>query len=789
MTLPRGPIPGSIHNARHVEYGNFRDTTIKEVVRSKCWMKAVGLSAVALALPTGILRAQSTTPGAPAPSIAATQPVDLTASAIADLTDPKQPQEVRDEAARNLIATQNTAIVRPILLTTLSGDPAGQLAVARGLASVAWPDNVFVDPLIALAGGHDTQQAAAAAGALAQFKSNPRVQGALIDLSTRATVPPDIRVPMIRALGSMPQKNVADVLAELLKDPDTNIQQASCEALADMTGERTWEHDVRQWQKWWSDNSRLSDTDFAAELQIGRTKAYGSEVVQREAMDDANIRILQEIYEQAATKQEQADILYRFLHASDPAVRELGAREVELSGRTPSGVPPGAMLEVRRLVNDVSPDVRRQAARALVFDPDSAPIMVAQLRTETDDRVRVALIHSLAHLPAPSADALELMISLVKPDASPDVLIECADGITAGADVVRSDPHLHEEALANLISVLDRTGQPGTDALEEAIVRALGSLHDTSLERRFIEELVVAKPLVVRQAALTALGVLDDKKVADTIAEHLDDGDAKIRVAAVRAMTSLPMEIYRKKLVERLADPDEDVKAAAWEVLQTWIPVLSNEELVGLAQDLKPLYPARQLDVLLALHDRLDHDSKNAPTAAERDDATKNLATYNQDIGDVVELLATSDQATDPTKAIAEHASASKYYKDSLDYWQNKDVDPNPNILDSLCGNVEESLLSAHKWDDATHFASDVIRKFSTSPGTKSIVETVSEKIIVAAKNLDKPTDPGAYDDAVALFGAIMKMDPPLTGNIKAQLLQIQNDIENNHSATTRGGN
>ena len=164
------------------------------------------------------------------------------------------------------------------------------------------------------------------------------------------------------------------------------------------------------------------------------------------------------------------------------------------------------MREVRRLVDDVSPDVRREAARALVFDPESAPIMVAQLRAETDDRVRIALIHSLAHLPAPNADALDLMISLIKPDASPEVLIECADGITAGADIVRANPRMRQNALTNLLAVLDKTGQPGTDALEEYLVRALGSLREITLGPQFIRELEVAKPSVVRQAAAQGTG-------------------------------------------------------------------------------------------------------------------------------------------------------------------------------------------------------------------------------------------------------------------------------------------
>ena len=203
---------------------------------------------------------------------------------------------------------------------------AAQLAVAcGGLAAVPWPDPAFIDPLTTLAGGHDTQQAIAAAGALAQYRYNPRVEKALIDLATRPTLPPDIRAPMIRALGANPQKRVATELVKLLKDKDTDIQQAACEALADMTGKRAWEHDVRLWEIWWSDNSKLSDADFVTELNNGRTEAFASEVARRKSMEAANVRLLQEIYEQAATKQEQADILTRLLHASDPGVRELGA--------------------------------------------------------------------------------------------------------------------------------------------------------------------------------------------------------------------------------------------------------------------------------------------------------------------------------------------------------------------------------------------------------------------------------------------------------------------------------
>jgi HEAT repeat protein len=757
------------------KYGNFADATIKAMVQIRWWTKAVCLSALAVVLPPGLTLAQSSGPAnattAPetAPSAATTEPFDPLQEAITTLQDPQQPQEVRDLAAKKLVAWHSRDNVKSTLLDELKADRGGQLSVARALAAIPWTDPDFIAPLFTLVEDLDVPRITAAADALANYKSDEDVLRRLLDIS-RIQGKSDARVPVIRALGTLDQKFIADGLVGLLKDDDPLIQQAAADALADMTGIRTYDRDIHKWLAWWSENAQKSNADFQIELQRHRSDSYMTELLRRTGMEESDLRLLQDIYDQAP-QAEQPGILMRYLRNANPSVRELGADEVFYGLGSTNPPSAAAVRETRRLLSDDSSDVRLHAAKALYDNPSSAAAMVGQLQVETDDAVRAALIHSLA--PLADVTALRFMVQALANENPIDVQTEAADGLKQGAAAVRADPDLLRSARDALLGALDRTGLPGTEHLQAAILGALGALQDNTLVPQFLHYLVAGQPKEVRQAALTALGELKEPDLADEIIKNLADPDQDIRKAAVQALGTVPQGIYKSSLVDRLNDSDADVAAAAWIALKSWLPDLDKDDLEDLVGQLKNK-PNYELEVLLALRDRLEDESKNAKTADARQNAAQLLAGQEQEIGDV--MLNNLDQP----------GPAADYYGQALDFFDSNAG--SPTVIDTLCGDRVDALLAAHHWDDAASFASDEIKKYTdnSDPTLRQIPDTIGREFKRAAQKLKDAGDPDSFDQATALFDAVDKMIPPLGGTYPAQLKLIQDQMREGRPATTQ---
>ncbi len=128
-------------------------------------------------------------------------------------------------------------------------------------------------------------------------------------------------------------------------------------------------------------------------------------------------------------------------------------------------------------------------------------------------------------------------------------------------------------------------------------------------------------------------------------------------------------------------------------------------------------------------------------------------------------------------------AEAAEQYRMALEYWKanNGDVD----VINRLVGNVEHSLLAAKRWDDAADFAAGSIKDWGDDPKLKVTSQTVARELVDAAKNLES-NDPNAYGDAMELFDAVSKMDPPLPADFRDQLTLTREALEAKHAATSK---
>ncbi len=180
-------------------------------------------------------------------------------------------QTARDMAAIRLIASRDPA-VRPVVLDILTNGPtSAKVAVSRALASVGWPNQDFITPLVSLLAGRDPVPAAAAALALGQYTDNPQVLQALRvqAMSDRA----DIRQPVIHALGAFIQKPAAETLLYILQHDDSDpIREAAGNALIQMTGRSDLDHNSSLWSDWWEKNGSLPDDKFHDTIIAGRAQ-------------------------------------------------------------------------------------------------------------------------------------------------------------------------------------------------------------------------------------------------------------------------------------------------------------------------------------------------------------------------------------------------------------------------------------------------------------------------------------------------------------------------------------
>jgi len=727
----------------------------------KSWTGAIWWLAVVL--PPNIGFAQASPP-------ASTNPTAATDSAVAVVQDSNAPKESRELAAERLVASRSDQI-RPVLVTFLTNDHGSQLAVAQALGSIYWADPAFVEPLEALLGGRDPTLAVAAATALGQYSNNDDVLNHLIS-AVQSNPSDDVRVPIIRAIAAFNQKPAAKTLIDLLHG-DSRVVGAAIDALIDMTGQDDLGHDTRRWEQWWEQNGIRSEASFEADVRAQRAAAFERRVARQNHTDDVVNRLLNDLYVAAKPEQRQ-EMLIHYLRSPDPKIRVLGANLLHDSRDEPGRAWPAAMKEARGMLGDVSPDVRAAAADALDNDADSAAAMVSQLAQEPQDSVRVALIHSLAPLHDPAA--IVLMVKYVASDPSLAVRAEAAEGIRQGAEVVMRDPQLKQRAIDALRNLLDSSQTPGTQEGRVNAAAALASLRDKGLLDLFVKLLDRREPVRVRAVAVRALADLPDPSpIVPTIASSLNADEPDIRLAAVQAMGDLPepRPDYMSNLVDRMMnDTRGDIRAAAWAALQNWIAEpMAEPDLKALADSLRG-DPAKQLLVLQKLRDRLATDVQNAPPGPQRQAVGGQLAEQQQNIGD---LEMTLHQPND----------AAQQYRAALQYWQSN-PDTSPEVIQRLCHDVVAAELDAKNWNEAASFASGAIKQYSVD--MPPIMEMVGAPFKLKADELGESNDPGAFEQAMGLFDAVDKMNPPLQSIYKNDLQSDRQDIETKHAqqATSR---
>lgn len=448
----------------------------------------------------------------------------------AQLREANRTPKVRLEAAGGLL-TREYAQARKILRETLldSTNVAAQTAVAEAIALQGGGRKEFVDPLLKLLTGDEPSVRTSAARALATYKDQD-VTGKLVAVALDRDTGRDIRIVAIEGMQSLLEKSSVDALIQLLDDKDPSVRKASLEALEKMTNITAFKGDTREWKRWWMRNKNRPRSVWLADL----ANKLASSKAQLEA-DNAKLRgklldTLMDLY--AATPQsKREELLLRMLRDPIDTVRSGAIKLTERQVAANETVSDEIRKQVRRLLGDPEPDIRTQAALvvATLDDQQAAEEVIARLKVEGDLAARRALLKAVGQLRI--ARAVPMVLDE----------LDSRDGVMAAPAAL---------ALARLAASKPLSGKVQQQAVDALVKRY-----------QAVEEL--KNHADTREALVTAMGVVGDKRFLKPLTSAIADDSTTVRLAAVNALTRLDQAESVESILPLLEDQDRGVRQAA----------------------------------------------------------------------------------------------------------------------------------------------------------------------------------------------------------------------------------
>lgn len=286
---------------------------------------------------------------------------------------------------------------------------------------------------------------------------------------------------------------------------------------------------------------------------------------------------------------EKTRTLLSFLNSPNPGVREIGAGLVISSVNSGFPVAPEVHARLIELIEDASPEVRQQAIAAVTALVDSNAIntVLTQLQIETNDGLKKDLLRAVGKI-TKSPAAVPVIRALLD-DPSPSVAAEAAKALKALIPSMPMNPADARKLFDSLADAMQaRTGAagqpdaaPGDDELRAALIEAMAALANadsaTAMDL-FPRLLNQNESPQTRQAALDGLAALGEK-AGDVIAQQLQpnvEPDPKVRQAAATALGQVGSFAYAKLLdasSHQQNEPERLVRDAAWKAFQNLLPL------------------------------------------------------------------------------------------------------------------------------------------------------------------------------------------------------------------------
>jgi HEAT repeat protein len=665
-------------------------------VKPKRWLTAILFSATTAGLCALPATAQTAAPPESASDVARQEFDQLRQT----LNDPHKSSREREEAARRLLERG----ADDVLLDALrSGRADLEAPVARALAETKNPPPVFLDDLLRCFQPQiSTDLAEAASLAAANYRDSAAARDKLRDFILSANVPETRRIPAIRALGTLNDKDTADFLMTVLRGADPRISpqlsDAAADALGDMTGLTEFGRDVGQWERWWRGQEGKSPEQFLAERRAER-EGSARQAIERLKLAAQSIDRMVEDHHRPITdpKLRDADIL-GYLNDPSPEFRAAGARLVNQDFNAGLPIAPAVVERLRELIGDSSPDVRRRVAGAIaaINDTGAAKSLLAQLQREKIEPVKAALMQALA--PTKNVAAVPDLIHFLD-DPAIQVSEAAAWALKELGPEIAKNPDLARQVARALQGTIERTNNTrGADRLREYVTEAMIPLKDPSLVQTLFTLLDWRAGNTTpntRNSAIRALAAIDaPQNLKADIAVRLSDSlrrdtEKGVRLEAAKALGIVGGPAQAEALYRAMTpgtESDEAVREAAWKSLSSLFDQFDDATLGNWAERFRNS-PDKQLTAYLALNNKL------IPEGAPKADS---LAVVQQNIG----ALYLDPKIDKPDEAIP-------YLLGALNYWSGKPGGV-VNTIQDLC---MRAYLRSKQYKAAIQFAADQIQK------------------------------------------------------------------------------
>jgi HEAT repeat protein len=665
-------------------------------VTGRQWIRSAILGAtIAIAAPGRLIAQAPQPPNAELPDEAAKKDLDQQQQILNDRNSTAQQ---REEAARRLVS-RSSKDANEILLRLLTdfSNPQGQMAVARALAWSTSPSASFINPLANLLGS-DRDMTAAAAAALAVYKTDEGAREKLTAFVNNLSQQVGPRVAAILAMGKLVDKRAAGSLIGLMNRENENslVRDATADALIEMTGLSRFGRDVQQWNQWWQASQSRSEAGWSTDL-LNKNAARASELYNQLQKDQRFIaKMVREEYNDKKTPEaEREKKLLGHMQADSEGAR-LAAVQVIYEEATQFGgarISAPVLAALRGMVGNSSTEVRVRVARTLTTanDPGAVDALLAQLSQEKDADVQAAILQALG--PSHDLRAVDPLLTRLT-DPSFSVARAAAEALRDLAGTLREEQNA---ALAVQVAIRLRDRLKGTEnvsaaRLRESIVDAMARLGQRSSLPVFYELLNPGKePARIRIAALRGLGLIGDHGSANMVVNTLNDSQPGVRLAAAEALLTTATFENAKGIASHLSETverDPDVRAAIWKVIAALLEKASANEVLVWAEQFK-----QEGDSDPALNRRATALGIAEKKLAATNDPLR-LAVVRQNLGETLLKLNKADEAVEKLR-------------EALDYWTNQRADE--AVINLPRQQLMEALLRSKKYNDAATFATTLI--------------------------------------------------------------------------------
>ncbi|MDB5328404.1 MAG: hypothetical protein JWM57_3973 [Phycisphaerales bacterium] len=693
--------------------------------------------------------AVNATLAAPYSSLAQTSdvPANDTGALTRQLYDINTKADQREQSAQRLLTRPDPG-ARDVISRALNdySQPAVQIAAVKALAASPTADPTLVNSLFALLDPYNDRSIVDFAGAaLTAYKDSPDVLNRLI---SKFSDPDErVRVAVIKAAGTYIDKKVAKALIPMLASTEPPaVVNAATQALAYLTGLSA----STDWRAWWQTHGDQSDSVFQAELVRGRAARFDEVARRRNELESELSRLLTEAYSKTPRGEQRTEVLLRYLRSSEASARAVGCR-IALDGAQSDVTPDPVKQQLRQLIGDAAPDVRRNAALAiaLINDADSVVPLLVQLNQETDTTVRAAIVSALK--PTRDPRAVPTLMKLLD-DPSADTVQQVADALGELAVRIReTDPALAESAAEKLAAVMAARTKPQDNIdLRTSLVKALAPLKSSNRRVQATLKTMLdsaSEDRKVRREVLGAVGQYKNPEFADSIAAWTSDqNDLATRLIALRALGDSADNLGAfdkrlKDLIDPAKEPQQEVRDAAWKVLTILFAKAPLGQLGNFELTLKDR-PDKLLVVLKEERSRFV-TSGDAKSAAEK-----------------------SQQIGDACRNAKLYADAIAAYTDALNY-----AAANGKTTEIICEGLLDAFLKNRNYPEGIQFAQQQIAQNNGFEGTAGpVIRSEADRLVNETKD---------FDAGVQLIDLALNMTPKLSPKYRDALQQLQSQVKN----------